>query len=162
MNRDSNQSAITAVDFGSGTRLWQLPRAGYLKQFVVLQVNASLLPPQEVAEDFVGLQRSARVFVRRPAAERGLIAKFRGESVDEVGIGERMEGDEARCKPGGVIVKVDQRYFRPTKVETLLGGPSESKLDWKPAPPSPNWCGRRCIAVGSRMINDLLLEQVGV
>ena len=35
---------------------------------------------------------------------------------------------------GKCIVQVDQRYFRPTEVETLLGDPSKAKekLGWTP------------------------------
>lgn len=32
------------------------------------------------------------------------------------------------------IIRIDPRYFRPTEVETLLGGPSKAKqkLGWEP------------------------------
>jgi GDPmannose 4,6-dehydratase len=35
---------------------------------------------------------------------------------------------------GDILIKVDQRYFRPTEVELLIGNPgkSETKLGWKP------------------------------
>ncbi|MCR6555836.1 GDP-mannose 4,6-dehydratase, partial [Aeromonas sp. CPF2-S1] len=37
-------------------------------------------------------------------------------------------------KVGDVIVKVDERYFRPAEVETLLGDPAKAKakLGWVP------------------------------
>jgi GDPmannose 4,6-dehydratase len=37
-------------------------------------------------------------------------------------------------KPGQVIVRVDERYFRPAEVETLLGDSTKArnKLDWQP------------------------------
>lgn len=37
-------------------------------------------------------------------------------------------------KPGGVIVRIDPRYFRPTEVETLLGDAryAKEKLGWEP------------------------------
>lgn len=31
-----------------------------------------------------------------------------------------------------VVVKVDQRYYRPTEVETLPGDPNKAKLGWVP------------------------------
>jgi GDPmannose 4,6-dehydratase len=36
---------------------------------------------------------------------------------------------------GDVIVEVDERYFRPTEVETLLGDPSKARreMGWEPA-----------------------------
>ena len=35
---------------------------------------------------------------------------------------------------GQVVVKVDERYFRPTEVDLLLGDPTkaQTKLNWKP------------------------------
>ena len=46
----------------------------------------------------------------------------------------KVEGKQAKCKPGDVIVRVDPRYYRPTEVETLLGDPSKAKqkLGWTP------------------------------
>ena len=47
------------------------------------------------------------------------------EGIDEVGI--RSDTQE-------VVIKIDQRYFRPTEVETLLGDPTKAKtkLGWEP------------------------------
>jgi GDPmannose 4,6-dehydratase len=48
-------------------------------------------------------------------------------------------------RKGQEVVSVDQRYFRPTEVETLLGDPSKAKqkLGWEPKIPL------------GEMINDL-------
>ena len=37
-------------------------------------------------------------------------------------------------KLGQVVVKVDERYYRPTEVDLLIGDPSKAKKDlkWKP------------------------------
>jgi GDPmannose 4,6-dehydratase len=50
-----------------------------------------------------------------------------------VGVVQAVTGDQARCRPGDVIVKVDPRYYRPTEVETLLGDASKAraKLGWQ-------------------------------
>jgi GDPmannose 4,6-dehydratase len=39
-----------------------------------------------------------------------------------------------KLKKGGVIVRIDPAYFRPSEVDTLLGDPSKAvkKLGWKP------------------------------
>ena len=37
------------------------------------------------------------------------------------------------AKIGQIIVRIDERYFRPTEVDTLLGDPSKAKnLGWEP------------------------------
>ena len=45
-----------------------------------------------------------------------------------------VSGDNAQCKVGDVIVRVDPRCFRPKEVETLLGDPGKAKrkLGWTP------------------------------
>ncbi len=75
-----------------------------------------------------------RQFVEFAAAELGISIRFEGEGVDEVGIVAEVKGEQAKAKPGNVIVRVDPRYFRPSEVETLLGDPSEAreKLGWTP------------------------------
>jgi GDPmannose 4,6-dehydratase len=37
-------------------------------------------------------------------------------------------------KPGDVVVRVDQRYYRPAEVESLLGDPAlaRDQLGWQP------------------------------
>ena len=48
---------------------------------------------------------------------------------------EAIDGDDApSLNVGDTIVRIDERYFRPTEVETLLGDPSKAKekLGWVP------------------------------
>ena len=37
-------------------------------------------------------------------------------------------------KPGDVILEIDERYYRPSEVETLLGDPTKAKINlgWQP------------------------------
>jgi len=52
-----------------------------------------------------------------------------------IGIVAAVHGDTAPgVKQGDVIVRVDQGYFRPTEVDSLLGDPSRAKqlLGWEP------------------------------
>ncbi|ATE60537.1 GDP-mannose 4,6-dehydratase [Thauera sinica] len=107
---------------------------GHARDYVEMQW---LMLQQDTAEDFViatGVQYSVRQFVQFAAEELGIRIRFEGEGVQEVGIVEAVTGEQAKCKAGEVIVRVDPRYFRPTEVETLLGDPSNAhaKLDWKP------------------------------
>jgi GDPmannose 4,6-dehydratase len=97
---------------------------GHAKDYVEMQW---LMLQQDQPEDFViatGVQYSVRDFVEIAAKELGISVKWKGKGVDEKGY------DAA----GKCIVQVDQRYFRPTEVETLLGDPSKAKqkLGWTP------------------------------
>ena len=108
---------------------------GHAKDYVRMQW---MMLQQEKPEDFViatGVQYSVREFITWSAKELGITLRFEGTGVDEVGIIETIEGDNAPAlKVGDVIVKVDSRYFRPAEVETLLGDPSRAKekLGWTP------------------------------
>jgi GDPmannose 4,6-dehydratase len=97
---------------------------------------------QERPEDFViatGVQYSVRQFVEFAAGELGIHLAFSGSGQKEVATVTKVEGKQARCKVGDVIVRVDPRYFRPTEVETLLGDPSKAKakLGWTPTTSLP-------------------------
>jgi GDPmannose 4,6-dehydratase len=84
---------------------------------------------QEQPEDFViatGRQESVRRFIELTAVELGWGSiEWRGEGVDETGY---------RADTGAKVVRIDQRYFRPAEVETLLGDPTRAreKLGWTP------------------------------
>ncbi len=97
---------------------------GHAKDYVEMQW---LMLQQDTPEDFViatGEQQSVRDFVNAAADELGIKIHWEGAGVDEKGYNEK----------GDCIVAVDQRYFRPTEVETLLGDPSnaKNKLGWVP------------------------------
>jgi GDPmannose 4,6-dehydratase len=88
-----------------------------------------LMLQQDEPEDYViatGKQHSVREFVDIAAKEVGISIRWQGTGVDEKGY------DAAT---GECIVQVDQRYFRPAEVETLLGDPSKAKqkLGWSPS-----------------------------
>ncbi len=97
---------------------------GHARDYVEMQW---LMLQQDKPEDFViatGVQYSVRDFILAAAKELDMNITFEGEGVDEVG----------RDANGNVIVAVDERYFRPTEVETLLGDASKAKekLGWTP------------------------------
>jgi GDPmannose 4,6-dehydratase len=108
---------------------------GHAKDYVHMQW---LMLQQAQPEDFViatGIQYSVRDFIRWSAAELGVTLRFEGQGADEVAIVEHVDGSKAAAlKAGDVIVRVDQRYFRPAEVETLLGDPTKAreKLGWVP------------------------------
>jgi GDPmannose 4,6-dehydratase len=105
---------------------------GHAKDYVKMMW---LMLQQEKPEDFViatGVTTSVRDFVRLAFGEVGVVLRFEGEGVDEVGIVESCNGDY-QLEIGKVIVRVDPRYFRPTEVDLLLGDAkkAETKLGWK-------------------------------
>ena len=108
---------------------------GHAKDYVRMQW---MMLQQDQAEDFViatGVQYSVRQFIKWSAEELGISLRFEGSGVDEVGIVESIEGDDApNINIGDIIVRIDPRYFRPAEVETLLGDPTKAKekLGWTP------------------------------
>jgi GDPmannose 4,6-dehydratase len=111
---------------------------GHAKDYVRMQW---MMLQQDEPEDFViatGKQYSVREFVEQSARRLGITLRWEGEGVSEIGIVDRLEGEnlDVRCPEinvGDTIVRVDPRYFRPAEVETLLGDPTKAqqKLGWK-------------------------------
>ena len=86
-----------------------------------------LILQQDEPDDYViamGEQHSVREFIEAAAGELGMDIEWKGSGLDEVGI-DRNTGRE--------IIAVDERYFRPTEVDTLLGDPAKAKtvLGWE-------------------------------
>jgi len=116
---------------------------GHAKDYVRMQW---MMLQQDKPEDFViatGVQYSVRQFIEWSAKELGLTLRFEGEGIDEKGIVGSIEGDKTPAiKVGDVIVQIDQRYFRPAEVETLLGDPTKAKqiLGWVPEITAQEMC----------------------
>jgi GDPmannose 4,6-dehydratase len=96
-----------------------------------------LILQQEVPEDYViatGITTRVREFVRMAFEFLGIEVAFEGEGVDEVGKVVACHSPSYQIKIGKVVVSVDERYFRPTEVELLIGDPTKSmtKLGWQP------------------------------
>jgi len=109
---------------------------GHAKDYVRMQW---MMLQQDEPDDFViatGQQCSVREFVVVAARALGIELEFRGEGVGEQAVVTNVSGADAPgVSVGDVIVKVDERYFRPTEVETLLGDPSKARreMGWEPA-----------------------------
>jgi GDPmannose 4,6-dehydratase len=87
-----------------------------------------LMLQQDAPDDFVistGEQYSVKEFVERCVPYFALKIRWEGEGLNEVGINEHT---------GKIIVRVDEKYFRPAEVETLLGDSTKAKsvLGWTP------------------------------
>lgn len=97
-----------------------------------------LILQQEKAEDYViatGIKTSVREFVRLAFAELGIDVEFSGKDKEETAVITKIaEPKKYKCKVGQKVISVDERYYRPTEVEELLGDPTKAKtqLGWEP------------------------------
>ena len=92
---------------------------------------------QDTAEDFViatGVTTTVREFVRLAFAELGIEVAFNGTGVDETGRVTACRNADFQVAIGSIVVQIDERYFRPTEVELLIGDPAKAKrqLGWEP------------------------------
>lgn len=104
-----------------------------------------LILQQEQPEDYViatGITTTVRDFVKMSFAELGIEVEFSGKDEHERGViidvDEEMVAklclNDTHLKPGTIVVQVDEKYFRPTEVDLLLGDPTKAntRLGWKP------------------------------
>ena len=104
-----------------------------------------LILQQEQAEDYViatGITTTVRDFVKMSFAELGIEVEFSGKDEHERGViidvdqemVAKLGLNDTYLKPGTIVVQVDEKYFRPTEVDLLLGDPTKAntKLGWKP------------------------------
>ena len=98
-------------------------------------------------DDYViatGESHSVREFVEVSFKEIAIEIEWQGQGADERGVVKKVisndsqeaseKSREVRLKEGEVVVEVDERYFRPTEVDMLLGDASKAKkiLGWEP------------------------------
>jgi GDPmannose 4,6-dehydratase len=113
-----------------------------------------LMLQQDEPGDYViatGEQHSVREFVVLAFAELGATIEFEGKGLDEVGRVTAVDEDvlAAACaarggcdealrskglRAGDVVVRIDDRYYRPSEVASLLGDPAKANtvLGWRP------------------------------
>jgi GDPmannose 4,6-dehydratase len=97
---------------------------GHARDYVEMQW---MMLQQQYPEDFViatGQQYTVRDFVDAGAEEIGIKISWRGHA----------ENEKAFDQNGRCVIAVDQRYFRPAEVETLVGDATRAriKLGWRP------------------------------
>lgn len=107
---------------------------GHAKDYVEAMY---LILQQDVAEDYViatGVTTRVREFVRLAFKEVGIEIEFKGEGVNEKGYIVSCNNPDFPVEIGKEVVAVDEKYFRPTEVDLLIGDPtkSQTKLGWKP------------------------------
>lgn len=89
------------------------------------------------AEDWViatGITTEVREFVKLAFQEVGISIEFRGKGVEEKGYVAKCQDKDFQLPIGKEVINVDERYFRPTEVELLIGDASKAKnkLGWIP------------------------------
>ena len=98
---------------------------GHAKDYVYAQW---LIMQQEFPDDYViasGNTRSVREFCIKVAAWFGYDLVFKGKGLEEIGFD---------SKSNKVLIRIDEKCFRPTEVDLLLGDATKAKkiLDWEP------------------------------
>jgi GDPmannose 4,6-dehydratase len=112
---------------------------GHAKDYVEMQW---LMLQQEVPDDFViatGKQISVKDFINKSAAVLGLTLKWSGSDLNEkakvASITPNVfnQNTNFKIQVGDMMVQIDERYYRPAEVETLLGDPTKAreKLAWE-------------------------------
>ena len=116
---------------------------GHAKDYVRMQW---MMLQQDQPEDFViatGKQYSIREFLKWTAKYLDLELDFSGTGIDEVATVKSMNTKKTPgISVGDVIMRIDEKYFRPTEVETLLGDPAKAKekLGWIPEITAEEMC----------------------
>jgi len=98
---------------------------GHAKDFVEAMW---LMLQQDEPDDYViatGKQYSVKEFIAEAAPIFNFNIEWRGEGLNEIGVDKNS---------GKTVIKVSDRYFRPTEVESLLGDATKAKekLGWEP------------------------------
>ena len=96
-----------------------------------------LMLQQEKPQDFViatGVSTTIRDFVIMAFEEVGIELFFEGNGQYEKGFVKSCSNPIYQLSIGSQVVGVDERYYRPTEVELLVGDATKSKdiLNWKP------------------------------
>ena len=108
---------------------------GHAKDYVEMQW---LMLQQDKPEDYViasGQQTTVRKFVEM-TANFLIEIKWKGTGLDEVGVVASLKNEyNDVLKIGDPIIKIDEKYFRPTEVNSLLGDAEKArqKLNWEPS-----------------------------
>ena len=112
---------------------------GYAKDYVECMW---LILQNKTPEDFViatGVQHSVREFTDLAFRHASIELEFKGEGINEVGIVKSIDSKKStasgKLKPGDVVVRVSEDFYRPTDVVNLWGDPTKAKakLGWNPA-----------------------------
>lgn len=91
----------------------------------------------EKAEDWViatGKTTTVRDFIKMCFEFVGVELEFKGQGINEKGLIKSCTNSEYQLEIGKEVVAVDEKYFRPTEVDLLIGDATKAKekLGWVP------------------------------
>ncbi|MEK7635651.1 MAG: GDP-mannose 4,6-dehydratase [Patescibacteria group bacterium] len=98
---------------------------GYAKDYIE---GMWLMLQQDKPDDYIlatGETHTVREFIEETCRVLDIDLVWKGKDLDEIGIDR---------KSGKIIIKIDQKYFRPAEVDVLMGDYSKAKnkLGWEP------------------------------
>lgn len=98
---------------------------GYAKDYVK---GMWLMLQQDKPDDYVlatGEMHTVKKFIEEAFSLKGITIEWKGEGVNEVGYDKKTEK---------VMVCIDEKFYRPSEVDLLLGNPKKAmkELGWKP------------------------------
>jgi len=107
---------------------------GHAKDYVQAMY---LMLQQDEPEDFViatGQTTKVRDFIYKAFKILGVEIEFQGKGIEEIGLIKSCSNSEFDLPKRKVVIKIDQKYFRPSEVDTLIGDATKAreKLGWKP------------------------------
>lgn len=107
---------------------------GHAKDYIEMMW---LILQHDKPEDWViatGVTTEVREFVKLAFMELGIELEFKGEGADEKAYVKACSNPKYQMEIGRCIVEVDEKYFRPTEVELLIGDATKAKevLNWVP------------------------------
>ncbi len=107
---------------------------GHAKDYV--QMMWMILQAEE-AEDWViatGKTTSIRDFIIMCFNHIGIGLKFIGKGINEKGLVISCSNTKYQIEIGTEVIAVDEKYFRPSEVDLLIGDPTKAKvkLGWQP------------------------------
>ena len=127
--------AVAAIELGLQERLYlgNLERQARLGPRARLVEGMWRILQQDRPDDYVlatGEAHTVRDFVELAFGCVGRNIEWSGSGLDETGLDGRT---------GNVLVEIDERYYRPTEVDFLLGDASKARdrLGWTPKVPFP-------------------------
>ena len=109
---------------------------GHARDYVELQWK---ILQQEKPDDFViatGQQVSVRDFINLSLEKLELKVNWEGSGKNERAVVSKFNINiTPKIKKGDIIIAVDEKYFRPAEVDTLLGNSDKAQklLNWKPS-----------------------------
>lgn len=107
---------------------------GHAKDYVEAMY---LILQQEKAEDYViatGITTTVRDFVKMAFRYVGIELEFKGQDEKEEAFVASCSNPAFQLAAGQRVLAIDEKYYRPTEVELLIGDPTkaQTKLNWKP------------------------------